>query len=171
MNTHCHNLWGDRADSNTMAKPLVRPACKELYDTFRATVLDGRSQSARYRQNQLWFLHNFLVAKADVIRSAIRNETSVTDAEVDLEVRMSLTAVRKLYENIDFGKSIQDEYRVAKGQSDLDARAPDGIVLVRPTTHTRFFSIISASATAFAAGNVVLVEVSRTSSGLCVCLR
>lgn len=142
-----------------MAKPRTGPACKELYDILLGSALDGRGRNARYRQNQLLFLHTFLRANADTIRSAIGQAGSATVGEMNIEFGMALAAVRKLYDHIDFAKSLDHEFRTARHKDNPDARVPYGIVLIRPTTHTRFFSIITAVATAFAAGNVVLIEV------------
>ena len=142
-----------------MAKPTTGPANNELYSTLLASARDGRGRTARYRQHQLQFLHRFLRNKAEVIRSAIGRDACATEFEIETEFGMSLAAVRKLYNHIDFSKSFKDEFRIARHEDNPDARVPHGIVLVRPTLHTRFFSIISALATAFAAANMVLLEV------------
>lgn len=142
-----------------MAKPLVQAASRELYANLLSTAHDGRGRNARYRQNQLYFLHKFLRTNTDKIRSAIKKDTSPTESELDIELGLSLAVIRNFYEKINFKQSIVDEYRVAKNQDNSQARIPYGIVLLRPTAHTRFYSIISATATALAAGNVVLLEV------------
>ena len=142
-----------------MTKPISGPANSELYKILLGSAQDGRGHNARYRQHQLLCLHRSLRANAGAIRSAIRRDASATELEVDIEFGMSLAAIRKLYEQIDFPKYLRDEYRLARHEDNPEARVPNGIVLLRPTIHTRFFSIIAALATAFAAGNVVLLEV------------
>lgn len=138
---------------------MIRAAGEELYANLISSAQEGRGRSPRYRQNQLLFMHDFLRTNVDRIRTAIARDTTTTDSYVDIEIALSLAVVRRLYEKVDFKKAISDEFRVARGEDNADARIPYGVVLIRPTSHTRFFSIISAAATALAAGNVVLLEV------------
>ena len=144
-----------------MARPAVQPANEELYGSLLSTAQDGRGRTPRYRQHHLLFMHDFLRKNVDQIRTAIKQDGSTIDSEIDAEIALTLATVRGLYDQIDFNKTLRDEMRIARGEDNPDARIPYGIVLLRPTTHTRFFSIISAAATALAAGNVVLVEVRR----------
>lgn len=142
-----------------MARPTVQTANDALYASLISTAQEGRGRSPRYRQLQLLFMHDFLRKDAARIRTAIQRDSYTTDSETNAEIALALAAVRDLYDQIDFKKTIRDEMRIARGEDNPDARIPYGIVLLRPTTHTRFFSIISAAATALAAGNVVLLEV------------
>lgn len=138
---------------------VVQPASERLYNELLDTASDGRGRNARYRQNQILFLHNQLRVDLEKIQTAIKKDTSSTEADIDIELGLSLNAVRRMYEGVDFNKSLEDEFRIAKKSDNIDRRIPYGVVLIRPTLHTRFFSIISALAAAFAAGNVVLLEV------------
>ena len=138
---------------------MVQIANDELYASLISTAQDGRGRAPRYRQHHLLFMHDFLRKNVDQIRTAIKQDALPTDSEIDAEIALALAAVRGLYDQIGFKKSLRDEMRIARGEDNPDARIPYGIVLLRPTKHTRFFSIISAAATALAAGNVVLVEV------------
>lgn len=142
-----------------MARPLVQSAGDELYASLLSTSHEGRGRTPRYRQSQLLFMHKYLQTNVDRIRTAIKRDTTTTESQVDVEVAMSLAVIRRLYDQIDFKETIKDEFRIAREENNLDARIPYGIVLLRPATHTRFFSIISAAAAALAAGNVVLLEV------------
>ena len=142
-----------------MARPTVQIADDQLCLSLLSTAHEGRGRAPRYRQHHLLFMHDFLRKNVDQIRTAIKQDAFTTDSEIDAEIALALAAVRRLYEQIDFKKCLRDEMRIARGEDNLDARIPYGIVLLRPTKHTRFFSIISAAATALAAGNVVLVEV------------
>ncbi len=142
-----------------MTTPITGPANSELYKILLGSAKDGRGRNARYRQNQLLCLHKCLRANAEVIREAIRRDASATELEIDTEFGLSLVAIRKLFGQINFPKYLKDEYRIARHEDNPEARVPHGIVLVRPPLHTRFFSIVAALATAFAAGNVVLLEV------------
>lgn len=88
---------------------------------------------------------------------AFKPFTSGTEAEV--EFSMAIATDRKDYEAIDFDKAIADEYKIARGENNTERRVGHGVVVVRPTTHTRFYSIMSAVACAIAAGNTFVVEV------------
>lgn len=142
-----------------MAKVAVQEPNRELYSSLLAAAIDGRARNARYRQHQLYFLHDFLRRNSGKIQAAILKDTSCPQAEVDIELGTSLSVVRKLYDQINFEKSIKDEFLIARNKDNTERRIPYGVVLIRPTLHSRFFSIISATAAAFAAGNVVLLEV------------
>lgn len=142
-----------------MARPTVQTANDELYASLISTARDGRGRAPRYRQHHLLFMHDFLRRNVDQIRTAIKQDDLPTDSEIDAEIALTLAAVRGLSDQIGFKKSLRNEMRITRGEDNPDARIPYGIVLLRPTKHTRFFSIISATATALAAGNVVLVEV------------
>ena len=142
-----------------MAKPTVGPASDKLYNILRGSARDGRGRNARYCQNQLLYLHNFVRANIKAVRSAIHADTSATKLEIDTELGISLAAIRKLYDQINIPRCLKDEYRLARHEDNPEARVPYGIVIVRPAVHTRFFAIVAALATAFAAGNVVLLEV------------
>lgn len=142
-----------------MVKPTVSTDINELHVILLSSARDGRGRNARYRQNQLHYLHSFLRENAESILTAIGRDSIATKVEADVEYNMSLAAVGKLYNEIDFAKSLEDEYRIAKHEDNIEARIPYGVVLIRPTLHNRFFSIITAVATALAAGNMVLLEV------------
>lgn len=142
-----------------MAKVAVRPASQEVYNEVLATAFDGRGRNARYRQHQLFFLHSHLRTDHEKIRKAIKEDTSSTEASVDVEFGLALNAIRSLYAEINFEQSVKDEFMIARNSDNTRRRIPYGVIVLRPTTHTRFFSIVSTIATAFAAGNVVLLEV------------
>ena len=142
-----------------MARPTVQTANDELYASLISTAKDGRGRAPRYRQHHLLFMHDFIRQNVDQIRTAIKQDSLPTDSETDAEIGAALAVVRRLYDQIDFSKTLRDEMRITRGEDNPDARIPYGIVLLRPTKHTLFFSIIAAAATALAAGNVVLVEV------------
>lgn len=142
-----------------MAKPIVQSSNDDLYSVLLSTSQDGRARNLRYRQHVLLFMHNFLRKNVDRIQTCIKQDIAATQSEVDVEIAMSLAVIRRFYDQIDFNKAIKDEFRISRKEDNPLSRIPYGIVLIRPTTHTRFFSIISAAAAALAAGNVVLLEV------------
>ncbi|KAJ0294955.1 hypothetical protein CBS470a_000461 [Colletotrichum nupharicola] len=69
-----------------------------------------------------------------------------------------MEAVRHFYESLDFGKELDTEYLVAHGKDNTTRRTGAGLVIIRPTTYTRLFSILSPLAAAIAAGSVVALE-------------
>ena len=142
-----------------MAAEAIKPPRDETHGDLLAAALDGRGRNARYRQNQLYFLHSMLRNNSDKARAAISEDTSCTEAEIDMELGMSMEAVKKLYDGISFEKSMEDEFRVVRKKDDMERRVPYGIVLLRPMVHTRFFCVVSVIASAFATGNGVLLEV------------
>lgn len=75
---------------------------------------------------------------------------------------MALDAVRHFYDTLDFDKELQQEYNVANGKDNKDRRVGAGLVIIRPTTHTRYYSIVNPLAAAISAGNCVILELQDT---------
>ena len=143
-----------------MAKVVSQDLTDDLLDRLHDTVLDGRTRNARYRQNQLQSLHSFLQQNMDALCRTMVEDTNSPAEEIYVEFHFAIETVRLVHGNIDFDKSLKQEYLIAKGHDDSQRRVPVGLVLIRPTTHTRLFSIVSAIAASFAAGNATLLEVS-----------
>lgn len=76
-----------------------------------------------------------------------------------IQCRELPSQVRQNYEAINFDQSIANEYKIARGENNMKRRVGHGVVVVKPTTHTRFYAITSAVACAIAAGNTFVVEV------------
>jgi acyl-CoA reductase-like NAD-dependent aldehyde dehydrogenase len=149
--------------------------CEELFRSYnfffimsndriqrlQESVIDGRTENVRYRQNQLQALHLALRNNADRICNAIAKDAQVqsSNAEVEVEYYLSTNAVKHFYESLQFEASIKDEYAVANGLDNARRRVGYGLVIIRPTTHTRLYSAICPLAAALAAGNSVIVEV------------
>jgi len=137
---------------------------QERIEQLRAAVIDGRTGNVRYRQNELFKLHEILKESAHDILSAISADTHENSVNVNLESEaeyyLTMNAVQRLYDSLDFEQALKDEYLVAHGTDNRGWRTGKGLVLIRPTTHTRFYSIIVAVATSIAAGNCTCLEVS-----------
>ena len=129
-------------------------------DQLKACVIDRRSDNIRYRQNELYGLYVDLQSHWDELCSAVRRDTSCSTEEAELECYLALDSVRQSYEGLDFEKSLKDEYLVKTGSDFLNKRAPHGLLIILPTTHTRLYSILTTVAAAKAAGNCVLLQVS-----------
>ena len=88
-------------------------------DRLQLSVIDGRAENVRYRQDQLHALHRALRAEADGIRAALRCDTGFSAAEVEVECALALEGVRHFYETLDFQRDLQDEYSVARGKEEI----------------------------------------------------
>lgn len=137
-------------------------------DTLLATVIDGRTDNIRYRQNQLQSLHKALRNNAEKISSAIAEDicgdNQGTNTEAQCEFYLASDVIRRLYRTLNFESSLNDEYNIARGTDLLSRRVGKGSVVIRPSTHTRFYSIICPIATAITAGNCVCLEVRKKCS-------
>jgi acyl-CoA reductase-like NAD-dependent aldehyde dehydrogenase len=131
---------------------------------LRASVIDGRAQNSRFKQKQLYSLHAELLVQANAICTAIAEDTQNSAAEVETEFYLTMTALRHFYESIDFGQDLKEEYLVTKNMDNTSRRVGAGIVVIRPTTYTRLFSMIVPIAAAIAAGSCVLLEVYSSAS-------
>jgi acyl-CoA reductase-like NAD-dependent aldehyde dehydrogenase len=128
---------------------------------LQESVIDGRTENVRYRQNQLQSLHAALCSSADLICKSIAEDTQVesSNTEVETEYYLSTNAVKHFYEGLGFEKSINEEYLIATGVDNPQRKVGYGLVIIRPTTHTRLYSIVCPLAAALAAGNIVIIEV------------
>lgn len=128
---------------------------------LQESVIDGRTENVRYRQNQLQALHEALRNNADLIRNAIAKDAKLqsSNAEVEVEYYLSMNAVKHFYDGLNFEASIKQEYLIANGVDNAERRTGYGLVILRPTTHTRLYSIVCPLAAALAAGNSVVLEV------------
>ncbi|KAK2065740.1 hypothetical protein LY76DRAFT_631098 [Colletotrichum caudatum] len=122
------------------------------------TVVDGRAEGIRFRQDNLLSLHNELRIGSSALTAAQEEDTGASKAEIEAEHFLALEAVRHFYESLDFAKELETEYLVAHGKDNANRRTGAGLVIIRPTTHTRLFSILSPLAAALAAGSVVALE-------------
>lgn len=128
-------------------------------ELVQSSVVDGRAENGRYRQDQLQSLHKKLREEAGEICSALLADAKSSIAEAETEYYLTMDAVRNFYDSLDFKKDLEDEYLVAHGKDNADRRVGAGLVVIRPTTHTRFYSIVTPLAAAIAAGNCVILEV------------
>lgn len=124
-----------------------------------AAATDGRTSNVRFIQSQLKALHQSILDSRKEILEVIACNPFTTDTEAEVEYSLAIATVRQHYEAINFDQAIADEYKIAKGENNTERRVGHGVVLVKPTTHTRFYAIISAVACAIAAGNTFVVEV------------
>ncbi|KAI0471638.1 Aldehyde/histidinol dehydrogenase [Xylariaceae sp. FL0804] len=131
-------------------------------ERLQAAVVDGRTENVRYRQDQLQSLHKALREGANAICGALAQDAPGAAAEVEAEYYLAMDAVRHFYEALDFDAALRDEYLVARGRDNAQRRVGHGMVVIRPTSHTRFYSVVCPLAAAISAGNCVVVELQDT---------
>ena len=130
-------------------------------NTLKATVVDGRTENVRWRQNEIQNLHAALRENMDTICHAISKDSSSSTADAEKEFFLTIDAIRHSYKTLDFDRLLKEEYSVKNGKDNLDRRVGLGLVTIRPTMHTRFYSIVTPLVAAIAAGNCVVLEVCR----------
>jgi acyl-CoA reductase-like NAD-dependent aldehyde dehydrogenase len=127
--------------------------------SLRASVTEGRSENVRYRQDQLQALHTGFRENVDATTEAIAIDSGCTAEEADVEFYLGMDALRKAYESLNFESSLQQEYQVAHGKDNVERRVAMGLVAIRPSQHSRFYSTLAPLVAALAAGNCILLEV------------
>lgn len=136
---------------------------KELHsglESILAAVTDGRTENVRYRQNELHRLHAGLRENSDAICAAILSGATCTATEAETEFFLAMDSIQQSYASLDFDKSIKNEYLVTTGANNLSRRSGLGLIAIRPSQHSRFYSVITPLAAAIAGGNCILLEVS-----------
>ena len=123
-------------------------------------AVDGRTENIRYRQGQFQALHAALRTEATALCEAMAKDSQAPKAEVETEFYLAMETVRHFYETLNFEEEHKKEYSVTQGKDNKSRRLGVGMVVIRPTSHTRLYSIISALAAAMAAGNCIVLEVS-----------
>lgn len=141
-------------------------------DRLRAAVIDSRAENVRYRQNELQSLHQALRENADRLRLAITqdshgDQSTEASLEAEAEYFLTMSAVREFYASLKFEQSIRDEYLLANATDNSSRRVGKGLVVIKPTSHTRLYSIICPIAAAITAGNCVCLEVSEIVGTMC----
>lgn len=129
-------------------------------DRLQMAVIDGRTENIRYRQDQLQALHTALRNDAGAICNALAKDSQTSSAEVETEYYLAMDAVRHWYDTLNFDEELKKEYApVVEGKDNATRRAGVGLVVIRPTSHTRLYSIIAPLAAAMSAGNCIALEV------------
>jgi acyl-CoA reductase-like NAD-dependent aldehyde dehydrogenase len=134
------------------------------FSRLLAAEIDGRTQNTRYRQNEFHRLQSALSQHIDEIQDAIHKDSGNGPEEVRAELCLALKEIRTHYLTLSLEKDLEEEYRVVAGKDNADAKRGAGIVYIVPSTHTMFYSIVSALSAALAAGNCIILEVDLTLS-------
>ncbi|KAI5917315.1 Aldehyde/histidinol dehydrogenase [Camillea tinctor] len=131
-------------------------------ERLQMAAADGRPENVRYRQDQLQGLHLALRTNASKLCNALSEDTKAPSAEIESEYYLTMETLRHFYDSLDFDKSLKEEYSVTEGKDFATRRSGVGMVIIRPTSHTRLYSIISPLAAALTAGNCVILELQDT---------
>lgn len=124
--------------------------------------VDRRAENVRYRQDQLQKLHTGLIENGIGIREALEKDTGYTMAEAEVEFAMGIKAVRDHYNGLDFQRSLDQEYRIAKNLDAVEHKVSVGLVFIASSKTFPFFSLLAPLAAAVAAGNSILIKVRAT---------
>jgi acyl-CoA reductase-like NAD-dependent aldehyde dehydrogenase len=140
-------------------------------ERIRSSTIDGRAITPRFRQRQLAALQASLVKSRHEILSAITNDTKRTKSEAEAQYYIALQALKTLYLTLDPLKMIEEEYSLARSQSNPSKRGPYGCAYIVPSAESPFYSAVIPVAAAIAAGNCVVLELQQNLSELTSLLR
>lgn len=133
------------------------------FSKVRPAAIDGRLHNPIYVKTQLKKLHDIFSQNVSEIQKAIAKDTGHQASEVKVEYWLAMRCLADAYSALNPDKLLEEEYAIANGKDAPTARVPVGIVVVEPTMHTFFYSLVSAVAPAIAAGNCVVVQVRNNS--------
>jgi acyl-CoA reductase-like NAD-dependent aldehyde dehydrogenase len=128
-------------------------------ERLRASAIEGRPESIRFRQNEFQRLHVVLRESSAKICDAIAETESCSTADAEKEFYLTMDALRTFYETLDFDQLLKEEYLVKEGKDNRKRRVGVGLVTIRPSSHSLFYSVLVPLGAAIAAGNCVLLEV------------
>lgn len=123
-------------------------------------AIDGRLSVLRLRQRLFKLLHSALVKHHDAAVQAIQSDEDCSLAEAQIVYGSTLIDLRNHYDNLDFKTDLEQEYALARGESNTERRVPISMTYIIPDTHALFFSALSALGGALEAGSCVVIEVS-----------
>jgi len=135
-----------------------------MFERVQAAAVDGRQENVFWRQIELQKLYKGLTQKSASIQAAIVKDSATTRQEAKLEFVQALLSVKRRHAELQPDRERTEEYSIANGKDSPNARRPYGLVYIVPTTHTMFYSIVTAISAAIAAGNCCVVEVSALSN-------
>ena len=132
------------------------------FSNLRSAVIDGRALNPIFRKVQLRQLHDALSEKASEIQNAIASDTGHTPAEVLIEYSLAMKQLAHTYTALNTTDALEAEYAVSRGQNAPQARQAVGLVLIDPSKHAFFSSLMFALIPALAAGNCIVVQTSQS---------
>lgn len=129
------------------------------FPQIRAAAIDERAHNVFYRLTQLERLCKTLIDSALTLQEAITADYGHSQAEVSMELNLTISAVKRDYSLLQPKMILDEEYSIAYGKDAPLHRKAAGIVYIEPTTHTLLYSAIIPLSAAIAAGNCVILLV------------
>ena len=139
----------------------------DAVDRVLATAMEGQAQSLRYLEQQLSRLHAALTKASSEIQSAIQTDTKQSRSEAELQYALTLGTVASFFSESSFETLLQTEYSLARRENAPNNRTAFGAVYIVPSMYNLVYSCVTAVAAAIAAGNCIILEVSRSESKQC----
>ena len=126
---------------------------------IQVSVLEGRAQTPRFKQQQLVKLQEALANARTSLVDAICADTGYKVAEAEAQYYLTLSALKAHYCSLDFKQMLEEEFRVANSKDNILRRTAFGCAYIIPTRNSLLYSVIVPVSTAIAAGNCVILEV------------
>ena len=128
--------------------------------TARESWENGKVQSVSYRRCHIAKLYRALREMPEVFCDTIAAESRCSVATAKAGYHLTMDGVWKHHEALKIPSSSKAERRTSHARGSLHRRTPLGVVAIRSLYHSRFYTFIMAISAAFAAGNIVVLEVS-----------
>jgi acyl-CoA reductase-like NAD-dependent aldehyde dehydrogenase len=127
----------------------------DSFSRIEIANLEGRAQSTRFRQKVLHTLHQALRSAEKTIKDAIYMDTGYSELETTLEYTLAVSELRIHYNSL----SLEEDLKSQRATENPSATTSVGIIFIHPSNRNLFYSVISSTAAAIAAGNCVILEV------------
>ncbi|KAF2014098.1 hypothetical protein BU24DRAFT_481469 [Aaosphaeria arxii CBS 175.79] len=124
----------------------------------KGAAIDGRLRVLRIRQQLFHSLHGALIQRREELLQTIQNDDNCSAEEALVVYGSSLIDLRNHYNALDLSTGLQEEYRLARKESNENKRTPIAMTYIIPGRFALFFSLISALCAAIEAGSCVIVE-------------
>ncbi|KAJ5833648.1 hypothetical protein N7474_001959 [Penicillium riverlandense] len=129
----------------------------EVYDVVQSAWIEGRLENVLQRQKELAGLHAALKNHRSGLIAAFSKDLCASEAGTSEEIELSLDAVKRLYEQLDFPSALARERSVQAGQEAPLNPVALGPVLIQAALPCPLSSTIIPLAAAVAAGSCCLV--------------
>jgi hypothetical protein len=133
---------------------------QQLFPRIAIASIEGTARSVRHRQQQLIILFNSLLRLKFDLVDAIKNDFNFSDAEALLEYSLTLKEIKTHYESLNMVIENAKRRSFETGEDNRDHSVPfKAAVYIAP--EKGLFSTLAPLAAAMAAGNCVVLEVSK----------
>jgi hypothetical protein len=133
---------------------------QQSFPRIAIASIEGTARSVRHRQQQFIVLFNSLLRlKLDLV-DAIKNDFNFSDAEALFEYSLTLKEIKTHYENLNMGIENAKRRSFETGEDNKDHTVPFKAA-VYIASQRSLFSTLAPLAAAMAAGNCIILEVSK----------